>query len=70
MTEEEAAKVAEEMCRGLSDEELDNLIAQMECNTLMSQFRDLHIAFLESQAIVMQVSWGKDAIREVLNNAL
>ena len=50
----------------LSDEELTQLIATLDARVLCADFQKLHVAFLEAQAIVMQVSWGKDAIKEAV----
>ena len=50
----------------LSDEELTQLIATLDASDLCADFQKLHVAFLEAQAIVMQVSWGKDAIKEAV----
>ena len=57
---------AEFMTAGMSDEEINNLIAQLDFNIFASDFHKLHVAFLEAQAIVMQVKWGKDAIKEAV----
>ena len=57
---------AEFMTAGMSDEELDNFIAQLDFDIFASDFHKLHVAFLEAQAIVMQVKWGKDAIKEAV----
>ena len=60
---------AEFMTAGMSDEELDNFIAQLDFDIFASDFHKLHTAFLEAQCIVFQVSWGKDAIKHAVKNS-
>ena len=54
----------------MSDEALTQLVAELDFNELKATFDSLHQEFLKAQCIVLNVSWGKDAIRETLNKAL
>ena len=54
----------------LTTEQLTELIADLDAQELCGQLTRLHSEFLKAQCIVLNVSWGKDAIRETLNKAL
>ena len=53
----------------MSDEALTQLVSELDFNELKATFDSLHQEFLKAQCIVLNVSWGKDAIKHAVKNS-
>jgi len=62
-------KEIREMLERMTDEQLTELIADLDAQELCGQMTRLHSEFLKAQCIVLNVAWGKDAIKHAVKNS-